>query len=109
MMKSNDVFGWLPERFQWTFFHIVANPVSEILFQIGLGEWSEGILDWAMPCGLMPEDTEEEINRLEEALYQNQRLEEALYRIEGGDNPCHDEAKLRYWAFEALCGRSLSD
>lgn len=31
-----------------------------------------------------------------------ERLRGVLYRIEGGDSPCTDEAKLRQWAYEAL-------
>lgn len=30
------------------------------------------------------------------------RLRGVLQRIDGGDSPCTDEAKLREWAYEAL-------
>jgi ethanolamine utilization microcompartment shell protein EutS len=32
----------LPERFQWTLHNLIAHPLSEILFQLGLhkaGDW----------------------------------------------------------------------
>lgn len=38
------------------------------------------------------------------------RLRGVLQRIEGGDAPCTDEAKLRQWAYEALTlGRSVDE
>jgi hypothetical protein len=31
-----------------------------------------------------------------------ERLSDWLHKIDGGDNPCQDESKLRQWAYEAL-------
>ena len=39
----------LPERFRWTAHNVVAHPLSEILFQIGLGDWGDRLHDCTAP------------------------------------------------------------
>lgn len=48
-MSLPHLLGRLPPRFQWTLHNIVAHPLSEILFQLGLREWSELVHDGTMP------------------------------------------------------------
>jgi hypothetical protein len=48
-MTGNPLFARLPERFQWTAHNLIAHPLSEILFQIGLVDWSNRIHDWTIP------------------------------------------------------------
>jgi hypothetical protein len=39
-----------------------------------------------------------------------ERLSDVLHRIDGGDNPCLDQDKLRQWAYEAMVqGRSVDE
>lgn len=45
----NDFLGRLPERFQWTLHNIVGHPLSEILFQVGLGTLSNRVHDATVP------------------------------------------------------------
>jgi len=49
LMTGNKFFAKLPERFQWTAHNLIAHPVSEILFQIGLGGWGDWLHDWTIP------------------------------------------------------------
>ena len=46
---GNPLFARLPERFQWTAHNLIAHPLSEILFQIGLGDWGDRLHDWTIP------------------------------------------------------------
>ena len=39
----------LPERFKWTIHNLVAHPLSEILFQIGLGNLGNKLHDATIP------------------------------------------------------------
>ncbi len=48
-VTGNPLFARLPERFQWTAHNLIAHPLSEILFQIGLGDWSNRLHDWTFP------------------------------------------------------------
>jgi hypothetical protein len=48
-VTGNPLFARLPERFQWTAHNVIAHPVSEILFQIGLEDWGNRIHDWTIP------------------------------------------------------------
>lgn len=43
------LLGKLPERFQWSLHNLVAHPVSEVLFQVGLQELSEKVHDLSAP------------------------------------------------------------
>lgn len=48
-MSLPRLLGRLPPRFRWTLHNLVAHPLSEILFQLGLREWSELVHDNTMP------------------------------------------------------------
>ena len=39
----------LPERFRWTAHNVVAHPLSELLFQVGLRRWSDAVHDLTIP------------------------------------------------------------
>ena len=39
----------LPERFRWTLHNVIAHPVSELLFQLGLHRWSDLVHDRTVP------------------------------------------------------------
>jgi hypothetical protein len=39
----------LPERFQWTAHNLVAHPLSEVLFQVGLRKLSDKVHDITVP------------------------------------------------------------
>lgn len=43
------LLGKLPERFQWSLHNLVAHPLSEVLFQLGLREWSDRVHDLTVP------------------------------------------------------------
>ena len=45
------LLGLLPERFRWTLHNLVAHPLSEVLYQVGLRRWSEALHDATMPMG----------------------------------------------------------
>ena len=45
----NRILGRLPERFQWTAHNLVAHPLSELLFQVGLRQWSDAVHDRTVP------------------------------------------------------------
>ena len=49
-VTGNPLFARLPERFQWTAHNLISHPLSEILFQIGLEDWSNRIHDWTIPA-----------------------------------------------------------
>lgn len=48
----------------------------------------------------------EEVSRLR---YERSRLLAWLSKIEGGDNPCDDEFRLRHWAWKAGMGQEVED
>jgi hypothetical protein len=39
----------LPERFQWTAHNLIAHPLSEVLFQVGLRKLSDKVHDITVP------------------------------------------------------------
>lgn len=39
----------LPERWQWTLHNVVAHPLSELLYQVGLADLSHHIHDVTIP------------------------------------------------------------
>ena len=43
------IINKLPDRFKWTIHNIVAHPLSEILFQLGLEKASNAIHDCTTP------------------------------------------------------------
>ena len=43
------LLGLLPERFRWTLHNLVAHPLSEVLWQVGLRRWSEAVHDGTAP------------------------------------------------------------
>jgi len=48
-MNLPRFLGRLPERFRWTIHNLVAHPLSEIMFQIGLRRWSDAVHDLTVP------------------------------------------------------------
>ena len=40
----------LPERFRWTLHNLVAHPLSEVLYQVGLHRWSDIVHDCTVPA-----------------------------------------------------------
>lgn len=45
----NTLLGKLPERFQWTLHNMVAHPISEVLYQVGLVDWGNRLHDATVP------------------------------------------------------------
>jgi ethanolamine utilization microcompartment shell protein EutS len=43
------LLGKLPSRFQWTLHNLVAHPLSEIVFQLGMETFSNTIHDITVP------------------------------------------------------------
>jgi len=43
------LLGRLPSRFQWTLHNLVAHPLSEIVFQLGMETFSNAIHDITVP------------------------------------------------------------
>lgn len=48
-MIGNPLFARLPRRLRWTVHNLVAHPVSELLYLIGLGELGNRLHDWTIP------------------------------------------------------------
>ena len=48
-MNLARLLGRLPERWQWTLHNVVAHPLSELLFQVGLRSWSDRLHDLTIP------------------------------------------------------------
>lgn len=48
-MTGNPLFAALPERFRWTAHNLLAHPLSEVLYQLGLRAASDWIHDWTIP------------------------------------------------------------
>ncbi len=48
-MNLPQLLSRLPERFQWSVHNIVAHPLSELLFQVGLRQWSDAVHDLTIP------------------------------------------------------------
>ena len=49
MPRLPDLLARLPERFQWTLHNLLAHPVSEVLYQIGLGDLGNRVHDATIP------------------------------------------------------------
>lgn len=49
MGRLSQKLGKLPERFRWTLHNLVAHPISEVLYQIGLKKLSDEIHDRTIP------------------------------------------------------------
>ncbi len=43
------VLARLPERWRWTVHNLVAHPLSEVLYQVGLRRWSDLVHDSTVP------------------------------------------------------------
>jgi hypothetical protein len=48
-MKGNPLFAKLPTRFRWTVHNVIAHPLSELRWQIGLVKLSNRLHDWTIP------------------------------------------------------------
>lgn len=46
---GNKWLAMLPGRFRWTLHNLIAHPLSEVLFQVGLGEWGNRLHDATIP------------------------------------------------------------
>lgn len=44
------LLGKLPARFRWTTHNLIAHPLSELLFQVGLEDWGNRLHDWTIPA-----------------------------------------------------------
>lgn len=49
MARLPCLLALLPKRFQWTLHNIIAHPLSELLFQVGLRRWSDAVHDLTVP------------------------------------------------------------
>ena len=45
----------LPPRFRWTIHNLIAHPLSEVLFQVGLGDLGNRIHDATIPAHIRGE------------------------------------------------------
>jgi len=43
------LLGKLPERYRWSVHNLLAHPLSELLFQVGLRRWSDKVHDITVP------------------------------------------------------------
>lgn len=48
-MNLPSLLAKLPPRFQWTLHNLVAHPVSELLYQVGLVKLSDKVHDITAP------------------------------------------------------------
>ena len=48
-MQGHPIFNRLPARFRWTVHNVIAHPVSEVAFQLGMLRFSEWIHDVTAP------------------------------------------------------------
>jgi hypothetical protein len=48
-MNLSRLLGKLPKRFRWTLHNVIAHPLSELLYQVGLGTWADEIHDATVP------------------------------------------------------------
>ena len=48
-MNLSRLLGRLPERWRWTLHNVVAHPLSELLYQVGLRRWSDKLHDLTVP------------------------------------------------------------
>ena len=44
-----NIIDKLPKRFQWTIHNLIAHPLMEILYQVGLEDLSSKVHDSTMP------------------------------------------------------------
>ena len=49
MSEVNALLSKLPARFRWTLHNLVAHPVSEVLFQVGLYRLGNALHDATIP------------------------------------------------------------
>jgi hypothetical protein len=49
MNRLPHLLGKLPERFRWSLHNIVAHPLSEVLWQLGLRKWSDKVHNLTVP------------------------------------------------------------
>lgn len=47
--RLNQLLGRLPERWRWTVHNLVAHPLSELLYQVGLGGLGDRLHDATVP------------------------------------------------------------
>ncbi len=50
MKNLPRLLGSLPERWRWTLHNVVAHPLSEVLFQVGLHQWADLAHDLTVPA-----------------------------------------------------------
>lgn len=48
-MIGNALFAGLPVRFRWTFHNVIAHPLSELLYQLGMEGAGNRLHDWSIP------------------------------------------------------------
>lgn len=48
-MNLPTLLGKLPKRFRWTVHNLIAHPISEILYQLGLENLSNTVHDETTP------------------------------------------------------------
>lgn len=46
---KNKTLGKLPERYMWTVHNLIAHPLSEVLFQVGLEDLGNRVHDRTVP------------------------------------------------------------
>lgn len=49
MSRLPHMLSRLPDRLRWSLHNLVAHPLSEVLFQLGMREWSDKIHDLTVP------------------------------------------------------------
>lgn len=49
--RLNRLLYRLPERFRWSCHNLIAHPLCEVLFQVGLEKWSDAVHDCTTPIG----------------------------------------------------------
>lgn len=50
MIRSLPIYlGRLPERWQWTLHNVIAHPLSELLYQVGLEAMGHKVHDATIP------------------------------------------------------------
>ena len=48
-LTGSNVLNKLPERFRWTIHNVIAHPLSEVLFQVGMEKASDWVHDVSIP------------------------------------------------------------
>jgi hypothetical protein len=49
MPPLSSLLARLPTRFQWTLHNLVAHPLGELLYQLGLGDLGDRLHDATIP------------------------------------------------------------